>query len=222
MCHFSAPPLQGRDVFAFIAAHGSIGRLRKGQVVFLQGSCGNAMFCVSHGVVKLSVGSEEGREVIIDVRRPGDFFGEEALISHSACRPYSAVCLAGTELAKIDCKQLMKILKTREDFSSAFLIYLLKRNRDLQEHLANCLLYPGAKRLMHTLLTIMNEERLGRLPKMSQQTLAEMIGMTRQYVNVLLKEFRQSNSCQHDMNSLMFPSPTAIAVKNQQLRKPKR
>jgi CRP-like cAMP-binding protein len=166
--------------------------------------------------------NEEGREVIIDVRRPGDFFGEEALISHSVGRPYSAVCLAGTEAAKIDCKQLIKIFKTREDISSAFLIYLLKRNRDLQEHLANCLLYPGAKRLTHTLLTIMNEERLGRLPKMSQQTLAEMIGMTRQYVNVLLKEFRRSNSCQSDMNSFMFPSPTEIAVKNQQSRKHKR
>jgi CRP/FNR family transcriptional regulator, cyclic AMP receptor protein len=221
MCHFSAP-LPSRDVFAFIAAHGSIIRLRKGQVVFLQGSSGNAMFCIHQGVVKLSVSSEEGREVIVDVRVAGDCFGEETLISHGVGRPYSAVCLAGTEAVKIESKQLMKILKTREDVSSAFLVYLLERNRDLQAHLANCLLYPGAKRLMHTLLTIMNEEGLGRLPKMSQQTLAEMIGMTRQYVNVLLKEFRRSNSCQSDMNSLMFPSPTAIAVKNQQSRKPKR
>ena len=76
-------------------------------------------------------------------------------------------------------------------------------------------------RLTHTLLAIANEERLGRLPKMSQQTLAEMIGMTRQYVNVLLKEFRQSSSCQPDMNSFMFPSPAEMAVKNHQSRKHK-
>jgi len=221
MCHFS-PPLPNREVFAFIAARGSVVRLRKGQVVFLQGSSGNAMFCVNQGVVKLSVSSEEGREVIVDVRVPGDFFGEEVLISHAVGRPYSAVCLAGTEAAKIESKQLMKILKTREDFSSAFLVYLLQRNRDLQAHLANCLLYPGAKRLMHTLLAIVNEERLGRLPKMSQETLAEMIGMTRQYVNVLLKEFRRSSSCQPDMNSFMFPSPAEMAAKNQQSRKHKR
>ncbi|HEX3107435.1 MAG TPA: Crp/Fnr family transcriptional regulator [Terriglobales bacterium] len=221
MCHFSAP-LPSRDVFAFIAAHGSVVRFRKGQVVFLQGSSGNTTFCVNKGVVKLSVTSEEGREVIVDVRVPGDFFGEEALISRAVGRQYSAVCLAGTEAIKIESKQVMKILKTREDCSSAFLIYLLKKNSDLQARLANCLLYPGAKRLTHTLLAIANEERLGRLPKMSQQTLAEMIGMTRQYVNVLLKEFRQSSSCRADINSFMFPSLAEMAVKSQQSRKHKR
>lgn len=221
MCRFSAP-LRNRDIFAFLAAHGSVARLRKGEVVFLQGSSENTMFFVNQGVVKLSVGSEEGKEAIIDVRVRGDFFGEEVPISHAVGRPYSAVCLAGTEAAKIDSVQLMKILKTSEDFSSAFLIYLLKRNRDLQEHFANCLLHPGAKRLMNILVAIVNEERLGRLPKMSQQTLAEMIGLTRQYVNVLLKEFRRSSSCQPDINSFMFPSPAEIAVKNQQSHKHKR
>lgn len=115
-------------------------------------------------------------------------------------RPYSAVCLTDAEILKIDASELMEILKARPDVSYAFVTYLIGRNKELRDHLANSLLCAGAKRLAHTLLS--HEERFGQLPRLSQQTLAEMIGTTRQYVNVLLKEFSESRPCVPGIDSV--------------------
>jgi CRP/FNR family cyclic AMP-dependent transcriptional regulator len=184
--------LPAGSVLTYVAKRGLALRFRKRQIVFLQGSSSNSLFFLNHGVIKLTVSSENGKEVIVDVVGPGQFFGEDGLISDGESRRHSAVCLTDVQVAKIDCILLSEDLKVKVDIAYAFVDHLLRRNSKLEERLANSLLCPSAKRLMHALASVVTEQRLGRLPRLSQQTLAEMIGTSRQYVNVLLKELRRS------------------------------
>ncbi len=191
-------PAPGIDqILSYISERGSPVRFRKGQVVFPQGTNCDRVFCLTQGAVKLSVSSEQGKEAIIGVIGQNELFGEDALID-GGLRAYSAQCLTDVQAVKIDPRLLWEYLKGRHDQSHPFIAFLLRRNRALEEHLAKSLSCTGAQRLEHILSSIANGERLGRLPKISQETLAEMIGTTRQYVNFLLKSFRASNSCQQD------------------------
>lgn len=183
------PAANSNVVFSHIVSHGSVAHFKKRQVVFSQGSRSNALFHVAYGSVKLSVSSEQGREAILDILGSGSLFGEDAILSNHDVRLYSAVCLTDVEVTKIDHVQLLEILKERADVSYALIMYLLKRLRGVQVHLADCLINASDKRLRNALLSIADQNQNGgRLPKLSQQTLADMIGTTRQRVNALLKE----------------------------------
>jgi hypothetical protein len=116
--------------------------------------------------VKLAATAEGGKEMIIDVIVEGDFFGEDVLISPEISRHYNAICITDAEVLKVDAQQLSKNLKTNAETAHMFIAYLLKRNRALQEHLANCLLNAGPQCLMCTLKA--NEERLRQSGKLSQ------------------------------------------------------
>jgi CRP-like cAMP-binding protein len=180
--------IPSQALFALVTARASSTWFRKGQIIFTQGTRANALFAVKQGLVKLTVTAEDGKEVILDVVGSGDFVGEDVLISPGITRHYNAVCITATEVLKADSKRLSQDLKANADIAQMFLVYLLKKTRGVQENLANCLLNPGTKRLMRTLIA--NQERLGRPGQLSQQTLGEMIGMTRQYVNFLLRGLR--------------------------------
>ena len=184
--------LPSRELFAAVAALGIRERFRKGQVIFIEGAVANELFAVRQGLVKLAVTREDGKEVVLDIIANNDFFGEEALICQGVPRHYNVISITDAQITKIDSKQIWQKFKENADMAHMFLVYALKRTKALQEHLANCLLNPGTKRLACTLNA--NEERLGRPQKLSQQTLGEMIGMTRQYVNCLLRELRRSNA----------------------------
>jgi CRP/FNR family transcriptional regulator, cyclic AMP receptor protein len=220
MRHF-ALTAQSRAFLTYVVGHGSIVHFRKSQVAFFQGSASSAMFCLNRGIVKLSVGSKQGREAIIRLVGPGEFFGEDALIHDNNVRPCSAVCLSEAHAVKIDCQPVAETLKTRADISYDFVMYLLRHNRELQEHLANCLLYSGAERLVRALSSVPNEERLGQLATLSQQTLAEMIGTTRQHTNALLKEFRRLRQSKLGIESIGVKVSQQIGGKagNRQTRK---
>jgi CRP/FNR family transcriptional regulator, cyclic AMP receptor protein len=180
--------IPSEQLFALVTARALSTWFRRGQIIFTQGTRTNALFAVKQGLVKLTVTAEDGKEVILDVVGSGDFVGEDVLISPGITRHYNAVCITATEVLKADSKRLSEDLKANADIAQMFFVYLLKKTRGVQEHLANCLLNPGTKRLLRTLIE--NQERLGRSEQLSQQTLGEMIGMTRQYVNVLLRGLR--------------------------------
>lgn len=214
--------LPAGSVLTYVAKRGLLLHFRKRQIIFLQGSSTSGLFFLNHGVIKLTVSSEDGKEAIVDVVGPGQFFGEEGLISDGEHRRHSAVCLTDAQVSKIDCSRLSKDLKARVDIAYAFVVFLLRRNSELQEHLANSLLCPGAKRLMHALASVVNEQRLGRLPQLSQQTLAEMIGTSRQYVNLLLREFSRSKPSHKARIKLQAQQPTkpiGSGAPDQRLRK---
>jgi CRP/FNR family transcriptional regulator, cyclic AMP receptor protein len=185
-------PLPSRELFAFAASLASRECFRKGQIIFIEGAVANEVFVLMQGLVKLTVTREDGKELVLDVIGSGDFFGEEALICRAMARHYNVVCISDAEITKIDSKQISRALRENSEMTHMFLVYALKRTKAIQEHLANCLLNSGAERLVRTLLA--NEGRLGEPEKLSQQTLGEMIGMTRQYVNFLLRDLRRSNA----------------------------
>jgi CRP/FNR family cyclic AMP-dependent transcriptional regulator len=195
-----------KPLFALVTARASSTSFRKGQIIFTQGTRANALFAVKEGLVKLTVTAEDGKEVILDVVGPGDFVCEDVLISPGITRHYNAVCITATKVLKADSKSLSQDLKANADIAQMFLVYLLKKTRGVQENLANCLLNPGTKRLMRTLIA--NQERLGRPEQLSQQTLGEMIGMTRQYVNFLLRGLRGDKANRRRVTGLpMLGSP---------------
>ena len=198
--------LPSRELFTSVAALGIRERFRKGQVIFIEGSAASELFAVTQGLVKLAVTREDGKELVLDVIGDNDFFGEEALICPGVARHYNVISITDSEIARIDSKQISRKLRDSADMAHMFLVYALKRVKAIQEHLANCLLNPGTKRLACTLIA--NEERLGNPKKLSQQTLAEMIGVTRQYVNFLLRDLRRSNA--HRENSVLPSRPQPV------------
>jgi CRP-like cAMP-binding protein len=180
------PFTNSNAVLAHIVSHGSVAHFKKRQIIFSQGTCGHTMFCLNQGTVKLAVTSQEGKEAIL-----GDLFGEDAVIADGRPRPYSAVCLTNVQVTRIDCARFVHSLRASGEVSHNFIVHLLLRYRQLQEHLANCLVNTSDKRLVHALSVIASTERRQQAPKVTQQTLAEMIGTTRQRVNVLMKNLRR-------------------------------
>jgi len=195
--------LPAPELFAAVAALGTRERFRKGQVIFTEGAVATELFAVKQGLVKLAVTREDGKEVILDIIADHDFFGEEALICPGVARHYNVISITDAQITKIDSKQIRQKLRENTDMAEMFLLYALKRTKAVQEHLANCLLNPGTKRLAYTLMA--NEDRLGQPEKLDQQTLGEMIGMTRQYVNFLLRELRRSNAHRQETGSTSLP-----------------
>jgi CRP-like cAMP-binding protein len=213
--------LPSRELFASVTATRSTIRFRKGQIIFTQGTTASALFAVTEGLVKLAATAEGGKEMIIDVIVEGDFFGEDALISPEISRHYNAICITDAVVLKVDAQQLSNNLKSNAETAHMFIAYLLKRNRALQEHLANCLLNAGPERLICTLKA--NEERLRQTGKLSQQTLGEMIGMTRQYINFLLRGPRRPSVRSSSTKSASLPKPADVSsrTQDQQLRNQK-
>jgi CRP/FNR family cyclic AMP-dependent transcriptional regulator len=167
---------------------------RKKQIIFAQGTACDDVFYLERGRVKLSVTSAQGKEAIVAILGPGDFFGEG--------------CLAGqarrmaTARAMIDCHALrlpkdatIKALHENSQFSELFMEYLLSRNIRVEEDLVDQLFNSSEKRLARLLLLLAHFGKEGRhelvIPKISQETLAEMVGTTRSRVSFFMNKFRK-------------------------------
>ena len=163
---------------------------RRKQIIFSQGDRGHAVFYIDNGGVKLSVTSQQGKERILDVVQEGSFFGEDSLLSSQTARSYSAVALTDARTVAIDSGELLGVCSTQANTSLAFIRYLLQRNAHIQERVRDLLLNSTAGRLVHALLSLQDNSQ-GGVSRLSQQTLAEMIGSTRQRVNVVAKRLRE-------------------------------
>lgn len=151
-------------------------------------------FLLDAGSIKLSLTSADGKEAVINVLYAGDFFGENALAVSRTPRPTSAIALTNVRVAKIDRDVMRRLLDTEEELNRAFIANMIKRSTQLATNIADQLLYGGEQRLARALLSIAQlgvDERAKLLPKVTQQDLANMIGITRQRVNALMKQFRR-------------------------------
>src|SRR5207248_6475275 len=133
---------------------------------------------------------QQGKERILDVVQEGSFFGEDSLLSSQTARSYSAVALTDARTVAIDSGELLGVCSTQANTSLAFIRYLLQRNAHIQERVRDLLLNSTAGRLVHALLSLQDNSQ-GGVSRLSQQTLAEMIGSTRQRVNVVAKWLRE-------------------------------
>ena len=168
-------------------------RFATGAVVFAQGAQANSVFYLQEGGVKLSVLSSAGKEAVVAMLGPGDFVGEGCLAGQPV-RMGTATAVIGTALLRIPKRAMVRMLHEHPAFSDRFLEHMLMRNIRIEEDLVDQLFNSSEKRLARTLLLLARygkQETPRVLPKLSQETLAEMVGTTRSRVNFFMNKFRK-------------------------------
>ena len=183
---------------AFLAKTG-LGRtildLKKGQTIFSQGDAANAVFYVQKGRIRLTVISKRGKEATISLLGPGNFLGEECIATIQPQRMATATALTSASILRIERTEMIRVLHQEKLFSEIFVTYLLSRNARIQEDLVDQLFNSSEKRLARALLLLAQFGKDGApetvIPKMSQETLAEMIGTTRSRVSFFMNRFRK-------------------------------
>jgi CRP/FNR family cyclic AMP-dependent transcriptional regulator len=187
---------RGFDVEGYLESTGPARRVvkyRRGEVIFAQGDPGNDIRYVQRGTIKLSVLSRIGKEAVVAMLGPGDFFGEGVLAGQSI-RIGTATAVGASSVLIIEKEAMTRLLREEPAFSGRFISYMLTRNMRIEADLIDQLFNSSEKRLARTLLLLarygqVNPQR--KLPQISQETLAEMIGATRSRVNFFMNKFRK-------------------------------
>ena len=166
----------------------------KKQMIFSQGEAAGSVFYIQTGQVKLTVVSPEGKEAVVAILERGAFFGESCLAG-ATVRTTTASALEDSCLVRIDKEVMIRLLHEEPTFSELFLIHLLSRNLRIQEDFVDQLFNSSEKRLARALLLLAHLETEdsteAAIPKVSQETLAEMIGTTRARVSFFLNKFHK-------------------------------
>ena len=165
-----------------------------GATIFSQGNAATSVLYVREGTVRLSVLSHAGKEAVIAVLTAGHFFGEGCLVGQTR-RMSTASALDPSVVVSVDRPEMMRQLQTVPAFADVFLTHMLTRNIRIEEDLIDQLFNSSEKRLARTLLLLARFGEPGAshrvLPKVSQETLAEMVGTTRSRVNFFMNKFRR-------------------------------
>jgi CRP/FNR family cyclic AMP-dependent transcriptional regulator len=170
-----------------------VAKYRQGEVAFAQGDAADNVRYLQKGAIKVSVLSRIGKEAVIAILAPGDFFGEGALAGQSV-RIETATAMSPSSVLIIEKDAMVRLLHEQPLFADRFLSHMLTRNIRIEADLVDQLFNSSEKRLARTLLLLArygqtNPQRT--LPKISQETLAEMIGATRSRVNFFMNKFRK-------------------------------
>jgi CRP-like cAMP-binding protein len=192
--------LKGKLAFnaqAFLDSAGGARRVveyRRSQKIYSQGDPATSVMYVQKGGVKLTVVNETGKEAVVAILGPGDFFGEGCLTGRSICM-VSATTIVPTTVLVIEKDEMIRVLHEEHEFSDRFIAYMLARNVRVEEDLIDQLFNSSEKRLARTLLLLARYGARGHpqkvLPRVSQEMLAEMIGTTRSRVNFFMNKFRK-------------------------------
>jgi len=192
------------DVKLFLDSAGlgrKVGKFKAKEIVFAQGDPAKNVMYIQEGGVKLTVVNETGKEAVVAILGPGDFFGEGCLAGQTICMA-TATTVAPTTVLVIEKNEMIRALHQEHEFSDRFIAYMLARNVRVEEDLIDQLFNSSEKRLARTLLLL---ARYGAqdhpqkvLPKVSQEMLAEMIGTTRSRVNFFMNKFRKLGFIQYN------------------------
>jgi len=176
----------------------------KKQTIFAQGDSSDAVFYIKEGKVRLTVVSKVGKEATIGILNEGAFFGESCLTGQRL-RLCSATAMTDCTVMRIDKKSMVEVLHREHEFSDMFVAYLLSRNIRYEEDLVDQLFNSSEKRLARILLLLAHFGKEGKqetlIPKMSQETLAEMVGTTRSRVSFFMNRFRKLGFIDYDGGS---------------------
>jgi CRP-like cAMP-binding protein len=185
------------DVQGFLESSGlsrQVVAYRKGAHVFKQGEPATHVLYVNAGAIKLSVLSKQGRQAVVAMLGPGDFFGEGALAGQPL-RMGSATAIMPSEILQIDLETMVRLLHQEHAMSDRFLVHMLARNIRIEQDLIDQLFNSSEKRLARTLLLLARygkpDAPIRAIPPISQETLAEMVGTTRSRVNFFMKKFQR-------------------------------
>jgi CRP/FNR family transcriptional regulator, cyclic AMP receptor protein len=183
----------------------SIGKYRKDQIVFSQGDPADAIFYIQKGKAKVTVVSEQGKEAVVAILGPDDFFGEGCLAGQP--RRMATVSTMGEGLfMRLEKASVVRVIHDEPAFSEMFIAHLLARTIRVEEDLIDQLFNSSEKRLARMLLLLANFGKDGRpepvIAKVSQETLAEMIGTTRSRVSFFMNKFRKLGFIHYDGGGL--------------------
>jgi len=167
---------------------------QKGQIVYRQGDPADSVFFIQSGKVKKTVVSEQGKEAVVALLEAGDFFGEGSLAGETL-RLATVSALTKCIITRVSKADITRVIHEEPAFAELFIAHLLARNSRVEEDLVDQLFNSSEKRLARTLLLLANFGKEGRpepiIAKVSQETLAEMIGMTRSRVSFFMNKFRK-------------------------------
>ena len=184
------------DTKSFLAREGegkTLAQYRKDEPIFAQGDVADAIFYIHSGRVKLTVNSDKGKEAVIAILEPGNYFGEGCLAGQKV-RMSTVTALSDCSILRLAKGLVVRLLQEEPAFSEAFVSFLLSRNIRIEEDLVDQLFNSSEKRLARVLLLLANFGKEGNpevaIPKISQETLAEIVGTTRSRVSFFMNKFR--------------------------------
>ena len=187
-------PFDAQVFLAKVGAGKAILEFRKNQNVFAQGDVADTVFYIQKGKIKLTVISDQGKEAVVAILEPGQFFGEGCMSGHKL-RISTTTAMDDSVITSITKDAMLTALHDEPKFSEMFMAYLLTRNSRIEEDLIDQLFNSSERRLARKLLLLANFGKEGRLqpisPNISQETLAEMIGTTRSRVSFFMNKFRK-------------------------------
>jgi CRP-like cAMP-binding protein len=200
-------PIEPFDPTTFLAKLNggkTILRPKKKQIIFSQGDVADAVFYIQGGKVKLTVLSAKGKEAVIAILEPGAFLGEACLTGQSV-RVATATALDASTILRIDKPTMIRTLHNEPTFAELFMTYLLTRNIRIESDLVDQLFNSSEKRLARMLLLLAHFGKEDKpepiIPKISQETLAEMVGTTRSRIGFFMNKFKKLGFI-HDDNGL--------------------
>jgi len=171
------------------------------EVIFTQGDACEHVLYVQSGGVKLSVLSKRGKEAVVAMLGPGDFFGEGCLAGQPV-RMGSATAMTPSAILRVEKAQMVRLLQRQHEMSDRFIAHMLTRNIRIEEDLIDQLFNSSEKRLARTLLLLARygkeDKPIRTVPRVSQETLAEMVGTTRSRVNFFLNKFKKLGFIEYD------------------------
>ncbi len=212
------PRIRALDVECFLGSAGlerKIAEFVPKEAIFAQGNRATSIMFIQEGGVKLSVVNQTGREAVLAILGPGDFFGEGCLAGQSICMA-TATAIAQTAVLVIEKDKMIRLLHEENELSDRFITYMLERNLRAEEDLIDQLFNSSEKRLARTLLLLARYGARGQpervLTRVSQETLAEMIGTTRPRVNFFMNKFRKLGFIQYGKNGRIYIEPSLLSV----------
>jgi CRP/FNR family cyclic AMP-dependent transcriptional regulator len=193
------------------------GRIRtdyaKGDIVFAQGDPADAVYYIQKGKVKIVVTSEQGKEAVVAILGARDFFGEGCLIGQPL-RLATTSAMTDCEITRVDKPTMIRVLHDEALFAEKFMAHLLRRNSRVEEDLVDQLFNSSEKRLARVLLLLANFGKEGKpepvTTRISQETLAEMIGTTRSRVSFFMNRFRSMGFIEY--NGVLEIHPSLLSV----------
>ena len=197
----------------------SVGKYRKGQVVFSQGDAGDAVFYVQKGKVKVTVVSEQGKEAVIAILGTDDFFGEGCLAGQVQ-RISTVTAMTDFVIARIERAAIVRVIHQEPTFAEMFITHLLGRTIRVEADLVDQLFNSSEKRLARMLLLLANFGKESKpepiIAEISQETLAEMIGTTRSRVSFFMNKFRELGFIDYNGSGVEIHSSLLNAVLHDQ------
>jgi CRP-like cAMP-binding protein len=188
---------------------------RRGESIFTQGEAGEHVWYIQSGGVKLSVLSKTGKEAVVAMLGPGDFFGEGCLAGQEL-RMGSATAVTPSSILRIEKGHMAQLLHKQHAMSDRFISHILTRNIRIEEDLIDQLFNSSEKRLARTLLLLARYGKQAKptreVPRISQETLAEMVGTTRSRVNFFLNKFRKLGFIEYEADRPILINNSLLSV----------